>query len=242
MGITRQQNIFRIRDGLDNPYPSNPSFHLVLKQEISEEMDIVNAAQQSGKPWAVQEYQLNYNPNQSTYTIDADDWGKVMYVVRETFNPYVQYIDVPFDDLGNLHYGVTWQGWYGTLFPFTQTPERMSFYREGVMDASIKVKIYPQPQQSFTYHIGYVPGYIGTENSLESALQLPEHAELVRLRAQTALLPYAKWHEDEAANSAKRQELAASFAYQLQRKESLFDNFIRNINLPRTVTVEDWNS
>lgn len=238
---TRIENLFRMRDGLDNPYPSNPSFHLLMKQEISEEMDIVNATVQSAQPWATATYTLNYNPNQDTYIISAENWGKVLYVVRQTHNPYIQFVNVPFDDLNSQHYGVSWQANYGALFPWSETPERMSFYREGVLDAEIKVKIYPMPQESCTYLLTYIPGYIGTEDPLEAAIQMPEHAELVRLRGQTALLPYTKWFENEEQNMVKRKELASSFAYQLNRKEGLFQNYIRNLTIPRSVTVDSWN-
>jgi len=239
---TRQEQIFRMRSGLDNPYPSNPSFHQLLQQEISEEMDILNATIQSAQPWATNTYTLNYNPNQDTYIISVSDWGKVLYVVRLFSNPYIQACNVEFDDLNNQHYGVTWQNWYGTFaYPWNTVPERMSFSREGVLDADIKVTIQPMPQESCIYEICYIPGFLGNDDPLESSIQLPAQATLAQLRGQMALLPMSRWFENEEQNMAKRKELAQSYAYQLSRKEPIFENYIRNINIPKTTTLEDWN-
>lgn len=245
MGVTRQENLLRLRDLLDNPQPNAPSFHQILRQELSEERDIVNATNNSGKPWAVAEYQLNYTVGLSTYDINVDDFGKCLFVVKATNNPYIPFLPVPFEDLSSQQYGTVW-GWFNNTYwqawSLTETPERMSFYREGVINPQYKVKINPLPQQSAVYTITYLPGFLGNDDPLSSSLQMPEHAELVRLRGATALLPYSRWSEDENANSNKRKELAQGFAYQLERKEDLFKKYIRSINIPRQVTIEDWNA
>lgn len=245
MSVTRGQNIMRIRDLLDSPLPQRPSLHRMLAQEISEEMDVVNATNNSGIPWATQTYQLNYTPGTDTYTINVSDWGKVLYVVRLTGNQYIQAINVPFDDLSNQSYGYIWTNWwgqYGTLPFINNTPEKMSFYRESVINSGIMVKINPMPAESWTYELTYIPGYIGVDDPLTAAIQLPEHAELVRLRAAMALLPYTEWGDDMVMNDAKRKTLAATFAYQLDRKEPIFNKYIKSINIPKMVDVSDWNS
>ena len=245
MGITRVENIFRVRDLLRRPRPNAPSFHDLFRQEISEEMDIVNATNNSGVAWATAEYQLNFNPNQNVYQINVSDWGKVLFCVKETTNPYIPYIPVPFDDFSNQHYGTVW-GWfnnsYAQAFALSETPERMSFSRTGAVNSQFTVTINPVPQQSATYILTYLPGYIGTDDPLEASIQLPEHAELVRLRMAMALLPSAEWFDDEEANMNRRKELAQSFAFQLDRKERLFKTYIGGINRPRTLNIEDWNA
>ncbi len=241
---TRLENLFRMRDLLDNPSAQKPSFHQLLRQEISEEMDVVNATNNSGKPWAVNEYQLNFNPNQSNYEINVSDWGKVLFVVKVTGNPYIPYIPVPFDDISEQQYGSVlayFYGIYGQIFPNSETPEKMSFYRSGVLNAQYMVSIQPMPQQSWTYIIHYLPGYLGNDDPLSSATQMPEHAELVRLRGALALLNYTEWGDDKDYNRTKRQDLAQGFSYQLQRKEDLFTKYIRSINVPRTVEVDNWS-
>jgi hypothetical protein len=246
MGTTRENNIFRIRDLLDNPLPNAPSFHTIFRQCISEEQDIVNQLNNTGIAWGVKEYQLNYTPSIDTYQINVEDWGKVMLVVKETGNPYVPYVPVPFTDLAEQRYGTilsAFYGVYGTLFPASETIERMAFYREGTTDAQYMVKINPRPNMSWTYLITYMPGYMGTDDPLETATQMPEHVDLLRLRAAMALLGYSKWSDDEAFNRQKRLELADSpygFKYQLVRKEQLFSRYIQSINIPRTVEVDNW--
>lgn len=245
MGVTRIENLFRMRDLLMNPYPQSPSFHRFFQQEISEEMDVVNAALETGKPWATATYQLNYNPNSDTYSLNVSDWGKVLYVVRVTGNQYIPFITVPFDDVNNQHYGTVWSNYsntYGSFFQPDETPERMSFYRESVLNSEFKVKINPMPQEAWTYQITYIPGYIGTNDPLEAAIQLPEHAELVRLRGAMALLPSASWFEDETMNMNRRKELAQAFIYQLDRKEPLFRKYLKSIAIPKTIDLDPWNS
>lgn len=236
--------MFRTRDLLLNPYPNAPSFHRMLAQEISEEMDVVNAALETGKPWGLEQLQLNYTPGQNTYTLNISDWGKALYVTRETGNPYLPLVNVPFDDVQTQHYGTVWNTYYDTFGSFCQpdnTIERMSFFREGVMNSQIKVTINPMPMQSWTYQITYLPSYIGTADPLEASIQLPEHAEMVRLRAALAHLPGAMWFEEEDKNMARRQQLRDAFLFQLKRKERLFNKYLKSIAIPKTVTLGGWN-
>lgn len=244
MGTTRIQNIFRVRDLLSSPLPNAPSFHRLMAQLISEEMDVVNATNNTGIPWATATYQLNYSAGQTSYDINVTNFGKILYVVKATTNPYIPYISVPFDDVSQQEYGTIYNyyGSYGQAFAMPVTPERMSFYREGVLNAQYKCTIQPQPQESATYILTYLPGYIGVDDPLSSATQMPEHAELVRLRAAMALLNYAEWGDDKAENRLKRADLMQGFGYQLERKEQLFKNYISSINRPRTVDVDNWNS
>lgn len=245
MPVTRSEQIFRIRDLLDRPYPNAPGFTDMLRQELSEERDIVNALNNTGVPWGVAEYTINYTPVTDTYPINVPDFGKVLFCVKATTNYYIPYLPVPFQNLEDQLYGTVWSWFnnnYAQAFALQETPERMSFYRQGVLNSQPSVKIQPMPQEAAQYVICYLPGYLGNDDPLESGIQLPEHAELVRLRAAMALLNYAKWSDDEAENRLKRADLAKGFEYQLARKEALFSKYITSINRPRTVSVEDWNS
>ena len=98
------QNLFRVRDLLDNPLPNRPNFHQGLRQLISEEMDIVNATLNTGRPWATNTYELNYVAGQDSYDINVSDFGKILYVVKATTNPWIPYISVPFDDVSQQDY------------------------------------------------------------------------------------------------------------------------------------------
>lgn len=245
MPVTRTNNIFRTRDLLLRPQPQSPTFHDYLRQELSEERDITNALNNTGVAWGLAETSLNYIPGVDTYALNVTDFGKVMYVVKATTNPYIPYIQVPFQDVTDQLYGSIWS-WFGgnnyaQPFVMQETPERMSFYRAGVLNAQPSVKIQPQPQTGATYTIAYLPGCLGDDDPLESGIQLPEHAELVRLRAAMALLPGCAWFEDEAMNQERRKELSMSFQYQLQRKEAIFSKYIKSINKPRITNIAGWN-
>lgn len=238
---TRIQNIFRVRSLLDNPYPSAPDFHALVQLELSAEADILNATSNTDKPWAIDTYQLNYTPGQQSYPIEVTNFGKAYLVTRIVPGPYITRINVPFDDLDTQQYGAIWP-WYGNGGPWmtNSTAEKMSFFREGVTNSQISVTIQPQPQQACTYEITFIPGTISGDDPLETSIQLPEHAELVQLRVAVSALPYCKWHEDEAMNQMKRKELAAAFAYQLDRKEAIFRTYISSIAIPKSVEIDDW--
>ena len=245
MSVSRVEQIFRTRDLLDNPLPNRPSFHQLLRQEISTEMDILNKTSNSSRPWALSVYQLNYIPNQDTYAINVNDFGKVMYVERVQGDPWIRYVNVPFSDVHDLDYGTVWQ--YGSesfgVTPWiTETPERMSFYRDGVLNSQCMVRIQPEPQTSWTYLIHYMPGILSNDDPLASAVQLPEHATLAQLRNAASLLPYTSWSDNKDEDDKQRQRIGTGLQYQLSIKEPLFDEYVKSIAIPKPVFLEEWNS
>jgi len=234
-----------MRDLLDTPNVQHPSFHSLFRQELSEEADILNATSNAQRPWAVSTYQFNYTPGQNDYTINVVGFGKPILVTKVIYSPYIKRINVPFSDFAGQEYGTVFQAFnslYGIPWNIEDTPEQMSFWRSQVLNAEYKISLQPQPQQSATYEISYIQGYLGTDDPLESAIQLPEHAELARLRGAIAQLPYAQWSDDATADREKRSELAQAFQYQLQRKEGIFQRYISSITTPRDTEISDWNS
>tara|TARA_R110000868_G_scaffold290108_1_gene550344 strand:- start:486 stop:1172 length:687 start_codon:yes stop_codon:yes gene_type:complete len=223
----------------------SPSFHQMFLEEISVEQDILNATTNAQRPWAVKTFQLNYTPGLDSYAISVTDFGKPLLVSRVVYSPYINRINVPFDDLNGQHWGTVFQAFnntYGMPWNLEDTPERFSFYRENVVNSSYNVKIQPQPQQSAVYEILYAPGFIGDQDPLEATIQLPEHAELVRLRCAIGLLPYCKWSEDVGADTAKKQELRQVFEYKLNVKEPAFSRYISSITTPKDTFCGDWNN
>lgn len=90
MGITRLENIFRVRSLLDNPMPNAPDFHRMFAEEISVEQDILNATSNAQRPWAVATYQLNYTYGQASYSISATNFGKPILVTKVINSPYIK--------------------------------------------------------------------------------------------------------------------------------------------------------
>jgi len=155
----RQENIFRMRTLLDTPYASSPNLHLFVQQELSEEIDIINELNNTGVAWAENSTQLVSNGFQDTYEISASDFGKPLYVLRATNDPFVPYISVPFGDITTLDYGVVWGGINSItdgFFTNNVTPEKFAFYRSGAVNPINKVRIQPLPQQSATYTISFI--------------------------------------------------------------------------------------
>jgi len=243
---SRTEQIFRTRDILDTPLPNKPSFHQLLRQEISTETDIANALNNTGQPWTTNEYQLNYSPNQSEYVLNATDIGRILFVVRLTNNPYVPALPVPFQDLATLRYGTIWTNFYTMYngigaYSLPETIEQMAFYRSGVVNPETKVEIQPMPIESATYVITYLIGEFGNNDPLESAIALPEFATMGQLRNAVALLPYTRWSDDYDMDMKRKQELMQAFQYQLNIKEPIFADYKRSLVHSGTVDCEDWN-
>lgn len=243
---TRTEQIFRTRDLLDLPYPNKPSFHALLRQEISTETDIANALNNTGQPWTVATYQLNYNPNQTEYTLQANNIGRILFVTRLTGNQWITHLPVPFQDLATLQYGTLWSNFYSMYngvgaFTLPETIEQMAFYRTGVVNPEVKVQIQPAPTQTASYEINYLVGPIGNDDPLESAIAMPEFATMAQLRNAMALLPYCQWSDDRKQDMERKAELASAFQYQLNIKETLFDEYKRSLVQVGTVDIDNWN-
>lgn len=242
----RIEQIFRVRDLLDNPLLDKPSFHQIMRGELSAEQDLANELNNTGVPWTVAEYQLNYSPGQDSYDINVDNMGKVLFVVRLTNNPWIPALPVPFQDLNELKYGTLWNSFYNFYngwgaYSLSETIEQMAFYREGVVNQQVKVQIQPQPQSTATYIITYLVGVVSNDDPLETTIALPEFATLTQLRNAMSLLPYTRWSEDRKEDMERKQELAAAFMYQLERKERALAEYKSSLVTPGIVEIAPWN-
>jgi len=229
---------------LDNPNPQAPDFHRMFAEEISCEQDILLSTTNAQRPWATKTYQLNYTYGQDFYPINCTDFGKPLLVSKVLYSPYINRVNVPFNDLNSQNFGTVFQSFnstYGLPWNIENTPEQMSFYREGILDAQIRVTIQPQPQWSGVYEIIYAPSFVGDQDPLEACIQMPELAEVVRLRCAIGLLAYCKWSEDDAMNTEKKKELRDTFQYKLSVKEPLLQRYIASITTPRDVQISSWN-
>ena len=244
---TRLENIWRTRDLLDNSYPNRPSFHQLLRGEISQEQDLANELNNTGKPWTTAEFTLNYIPGQTSFDINVNDFGKTLFVVRLTGNQFIPALPVPFVELSELNYGTLWgtfSSFYSGFGAYTlpETIEQMAFYRTGVVNQQVKVQIQPAPVESAVYVITYLVGQMSNDDPLTSTIAVPEHATLVQLRNAVSQLPYTQWSEDRKADMERKQELLAAFEYQLARKERIFAEYKSSLVQSNQVFIEDWNA
>ena len=206
---------------------------------------MLNELNNTGVAWTTQEWRFNYICGKSDYQINVANFGKPIQVLRETGNCQIPYIPVPFDDITEQNYGKLLAGYYASCgIPWlwdNETIERVSFYREGAMDSQPWLSIQPMPSQNVTYIVVYLIGYNGTTDPLMAESNLPEHAEMLRLRTAMGLLPYAQWYDEDEKNRVKRKDLAEAFAYQLNRKERNYNEYKASISHGRDVDVAYWN-
>lgn len=237
----------RIRDILDSPLPDAPSFHTLFRLEIAEEQDALNELNNTSHAWTNLEYRFNYTCGVDTYPINVSNFGKAIQVVRVMENCFIRYLPVPFDDFSTQSYGRILGGYYGGCgqnwppLGLTDTLEHITFYRAGTLNTQPMLKINPMPSCNAEYIITYLAGYQGTTDPLSASVNMPEHVELIRLRIAMAALPYAQWFTDEEQNRIKRKDLAAAFAYQLERKEQIYKQYIASMAHPRDVWIDSWN-
>jgi len=239
------ENMFRVRDLLDNPLPQRPPFHQLLRQTFSDLQDLTNALTNTGLVWSEYQWQLNYNPNQADYEINVSDFGKAVFATRLTGNPFIPQVAIQIGDRNKEHYGTVWQyiyGAYGQWIPWNESPEQLIFWRGGAYNPRQMVSVMPQPQSAQTYIIHYIPGFLANNVALSTSIQMPEHQSLIQLRSASAMLPYTEWGDDKTYNANRRKELAEGFQYQLERKEELFKDYKTSMNAAKTVTLADWNS
>ncbi len=210
----------------------------------------MNALNNSGEAWAVNTVQLNYSPGLDSYQINVTDFGKPILVVRETTNPYVPFLPVPFDTITDLQYGTIWnQFWnsWGAPLALRETIEHIAFYRSSANNQQTLCKIQPQPIESATYIISYIPSSIGYDDPLETQPAMAEYQELLRLRTSLALLPYVQWSEDRAKDAPRKAELRDGFLVQLNGLdgksgwEFSFKEYISSLTVNREVSIADWN-
>lgn len=236
----------RVRSILDNPLPNSPDFDQLFRIAIAEEQDFRNEMNNSSVAWSLQSTTVNYRVGQDTYDLNVNDFGKALYVLRATENCQIKWLPVPIDDVEDLRYGTLLGAYFGSygipwLYGMNETLEHMSFFRGGDQASQPMVRIQPEPATNAEYVVHYQPGHRGDDDALTSEVTLPEHVELLRLRQAMASLAYAKWHTDEAENRIRRQELAASFAMQMQRKEQTYREYIATMSHSRDVTLDYWN-
>lgn len=208
---------------------------------------MANRLNNTGRPWTVKTFEFTSEDDTDTYSVATGspavpiaDFGKPLAIVKATGQSTMPYIQILFDDYNQQDYG-TIPTAVSDVTPtgiFSPGMERISFYREGIINPVMKMKLNPYPLTVGTYTISYLVGAIGRDDALTVDYGIPEHAHLVEIQNAMSQLPYAKWHEDEAMNSNKRVEMARGFAFQLEYLQPVFDHYVRDLTHGRPVEVD----
>lgn len=244
---TRAISISEVRSLLDDPYQQAPNLHKIVAGHLRFEQLMANRLNNTGRAWTVKTFEFTSDPELDTYSIATGappvavaDFGKPLAIVKATGEERIPYVQIAFDDYNQQDYGLIPAG-VSEVSPFNQfasAPEKISFYREGIIDPVMKMKLNPVPGDAQDYTVSYLVGAIGRDDPLTVNYGIPEHAHLVEIQNATSQLPYCKWGEDEKANGVKMEQMAKGFAYQLTLLQPVFEQYVRDLTHGRPVEVE----
>lgn len=241
---TRAVSISEVRSRLDDPYQQAPNLHKIVAGHLQFEQWMANKLNRTNRPWAVKTWTFTSDPDTDTYTIETAsvpilDFGKPLVIVKATGEANYPFVQIPFDDYNQQEYGivppnVSEVGIWGLISPAI---EKMSFYREGMINPTMKLKLNPVPQEAKTYTVSYMVGAIGVADGLEVNYGIPEHAHLIEVMNALARLSQCKWYEDPKMNRDKAMDLSKGLEYELGILMPEFNDYIRNLAHARPVEV-----
>lgn len=240
---TIEQMMARVKLRLAEPLPQKPSDDQILLNLSTQIQSYINEANLSAKPWVTGEYQLNVSAGVEDYAISTTDFGKPL-MVRTVYPQNPAHIErvIDFFELQDLNFDWNLPKNFGNTFynvdGSPNTAFRMAFFRKQGTD-TVYVRVLPIPQLAATYQILYQIGAYGDSQGIGTIPILPQHHNLVELRAALSLLPIAEWSDDPAANKEKRGELALSLKNDSDRLEREFQTYIKTVTVSRRLSYRE---
>lgn len=232
--MTLGQMLDAVRLRCNDPKAQKPSDRTILHLLSAEVQAFLNELNLTGRPWAVDELELDVTAGTEDYQLAAtSSFGRPVQV-RTLYpdNPAHIERDIDFFDLGVLNSDWFFPKNLGQGFSLDGSPNtavRMAFYRKGAQDA-VWVRALPIPQQAARYQVLYQIGEYGYAVPFDETPLLPQHHALIELRTAISALPHCEWSEDSADNSNRRKELALAFTALAPRLERNFQSYIRNLD------------
>jgi hypothetical protein len=237
---SRFERFTKIRSWLDNPYPQRPSPHQILNQMLTDEAALNLRLTNTSRPWNLISTTFETEEGVSVYTVEQpvsayQSSGKIHFVVRdEEEDSEAPTIPVYFDE-----------AMIGEDPPPADPAyinNRLIIYREGAQHQTIKVKIFPEPDDEvLTYQIFFHAGALDREQALMNyAGPMPELADWLDLRSSMALLPYSRWSDDEALNTVKRGQIKESLLFQITHLDDIVETYLKP-SAPNTFEMPFWN-
>lgn len=237
MKLSSMLTNIRIRCG--GPKAQAPSDRLLLLLLSSQLQNFATEANLSGRPWSVEEMNLEVTSGEEDYPLPIDaSFGKPIQV-RTVYPSDPGHIerDIDFFDIGDLNFGWPFPKNFGSAGSLDSSPNnaaRLAFFRKG---GQVYARVLPIPATSATYQILYQVGVYGETVPLEDIPILPEHHTLLEIRTSLAALPHCEWSDDRAANKDKRGELAMSMVPDSQRLERNFKLYTATVTGHRGMSV-----
>ena len=223
---------------LDFPYAQKPSPDQRLRQMLTVEQTMNLRLTNSRQPWNLITKTITTVAGIDTYVIDQpvsanQNSGKAYFVVRSTGNLELPNLPVPFDDFSELDYGkLPGQGWVNQTLSVS---EKISFYRANMQNATINAVIQPAPQEALTYIIWFFAGSLDRSQALMTGTAgITELSDYLDLKTAASLIGRSEWRDDDIFNDQKRKTLAAGIGMQLNDLEPIVEDYIGNINHPKS--------
>lgn len=241
----RIERFTKISEWLDNPLGQFPDPHKVLNQMLVCEHQLNLKLTNTRQPWNLISYALATVSGQSEYPItqpvqNSNRSGKVFFVVRATTDENLPFLYIPFNDYSDITHGLLQTSINARL----SVEEKITFYRTGTQDQSIIAVISPTPQEVLNYTISFYSGYLDrTGAGMTQMALMPELHDYLDLQAAISLLPYAKWGGfSMQENMERRRELQSTLIMQYTEAKIIAEEYIDQINSPKSETMDFWNS
>lgn len=241
----RIERFTKISEWLDNPLGNFPDPHKVLNQMLVCEQQLNLKLTNTRQPWNLITCDLATVAGQREYELDQPVQthirsGKVYMVIRETENEDSPFLYIPFTDHTEDRFSLMDTGINARL----GVEENLSFHRTGVQDSAVKVVISPTPQEVLNYTISFYSGYLDrSEAGMTQVALMPELHDYLDMQAAILLLPYARWKGfSNQENSDRRKELQSTLILQYSEAKLIAEEYIDQINSPKSETMDYWNS
>lgn len=213
------ESISRCREILDYPLSNSPTLHRIYGALIRHIQNRFSELGNSGQAWAYATEQVTVVSGTDTYTLTATNFGKPLSLVTYSTDDGHFERSVDFFEVQNLTFN--WNaprnaatGYWATDSTSIHSAERVAIYRNAGTN-TVKLIFRPLPKAGAVYTLLYSLGDWAASATLTDTPLLSEFHSMFEIPAALALLPSAKWSDDENLNISKRKQLAASLEFEL---------------------------
>lgn len=205
----------RVRtERLFSPLPQRPGLHVILGAVVTHTQNLYNEMSNTNKPWAVEEVEMQVQPNQPDALVPVDaQVGKILSVItHDPTNPNHEERSIDFFEVQNLNFGwglpndvaLGMLNWDGS----PHTADRIAFFIKSEGDnAGLYARIKPIPKRAAKYIVMYAIGDWAATATMETSPVLANHHHLIEVRATRTVLPDASWFDDKDEDRKKRAEI-----------------------------------
>lgn len=215
---------------MDYPLSNTPVLHRIYGTLARHLQHRYNQINNTAQAWAYDTETISVVADTDTYTLSSTNFGKPLSVVSYSTDDGHIERQIPFFEVANLTFD--WNaprnaaaGYWQLDSTSTFSAERVAFYRDGGTD-TVKLIFRPLPKATATYKVLYSIGDWVSSATLTDTPLLVNFHYIYELSTALALLPSARWTQDEEANKVKRNELMQSLSGELAMFLPTWDTYI----------------